>query len=79
MVNKSLIVSYIVAGISKVVFHNTSGIGDHVLAILGIVGLTALFNDGVVEESLGSTAGDDGTPVVHQGGKPLVAVVCIIS
>ncbi len=79
MINKTLIVSYIVTGVSKVVFHNTSGVGDHVLAVLGIVGLAALFDDGVVKKSFGSVAGDDGSTVVHQRGEAEVAVVCIIS
>ena len=79
LVNKPLVVSYIVAGTSEVVFHNALGIADHILAILGVVDLSALLDDGIVQESLGTVAGDDGPTVVHERRKAGILVVCIIS
>jgi hypothetical protein len=65
--------------IHAVVFHNASSVADHVLAVLGIVDLSALFDDGIVQESFRTVSGDNGSTVVHEGRESGIFVVGIIS
>lgn len=79
LVNKTLIVSYIIAGISEIVFHDGFGIGNHILAVLGIIDLATLLHNRIVQQSFGSVTCNNGASVIHKRGETGVFIVGIIS